>query len=48
MTELKTQKTEKNIIKFLECITDDTKKKDCYTLLNMMKEISKDELYPKF
>lgn len=43
MAELKTKPTKVSVEKFLDAIEDETRRKDGYELLEMMKKISKEE-----
>ena len=43
MAEIKTKKTDENFAKFLNTIQDDTKRKDCFAIAEMMKNVSKYE-----
>lgn len=43
MAENKTKQTDENFIKFLNTIDDETKRKDCFAIAEMMKTISKTE-----
>lgn len=43
MAELKTKKTNLSVDKFIESISDFDTRNDCWTLLNMMKQITKAE-----
>ena len=43
MAELKTKKTDESFSKFLNGIQDETKRKDCFAIAEMMKTISKCE-----
>lgn len=43
MAELKTKKTNLSVEKFIESISDFDTRNDCWTLLNMMKQITKAE-----
>lgn len=43
MAELKTKKTNLSVDKFIESISDFYTRNDCWTLLNMMKQITKAE-----
>ena len=43
MAELKTKKTDQSVEKFLDAVPDETKKRDSYKILTMMKEISRKE-----
>ena len=42
-TELKTQKNDANVEKFLAAVEDETKREDGYTLLKLLKKITKKE-----
>jgi hypothetical protein len=41
--DLKTKSTGENVAKFLDGITDEKRRKDCYTVLKLMREITKAE-----
>jgi hypothetical protein len=41
MAELKTKKTEQSVKEFIETLQDAQKKKDCYTLVDMMEKTTK-------
>jgi len=41
MAELKTKQTEQSVEKFLNSIADKKKREDCFTVLEMMKQITK-------
>jgi len=41
MAELKTRKTDASVEKFIKGVTDEKRRKDCLTVLAMMKEITK-------
>jgi len=43
MAEIKTKKTDESFTKLLNTFQDDTKRKDCFAIAEMMKEISKHE-----
>lgn len=43
MAENKTQKNEASVTEFLDTIADEQKRKDAYTLLDLMSKISKEE-----
>ncbi len=43
MAELKTKKTEVNVEDFLNSIADDTRRTDCFTVLEFMKKATKTE-----
>lgn len=43
MAELKTKKTNASVEKFLNAIEDETRRDDCYAVLEMMKKITKAE-----
>jgi len=43
VAELKTKKTDQSVEKFLDAVPDETKKRDSYKILTMMKEISRKE-----
>ncbi|MBY8986352.1 MAG: DUF1801 domain-containing protein [Candidatus Lokiarchaeota archaeon] len=43
MTELKTKPTKKSVGEFLKKVEYPTKREDCKTILNLMKEITKEE-----
>lgn len=40
MAELKTKPTQQSVDAFLQSIPDDRKRQDCYTLLEMMRQVS--------
>ena len=43
MAELKTKPTDANVNKFLEGVTDEQRRKDCLTVLSLMRQITKQE-----
>lgn len=43
MTELKTKLNNASIEKFLNSVSDEKKRKDCFTILELMKKITKSE-----
>lgn len=43
MAELKTKKTEESVEKFLDEIQDEKRREDCYTVLKLMKKVTKAE-----
>jgi len=43
MAEIKTKKTDQPVDDFLDSIDDETKKKDCYAILDLMKQITGEE-----
>ncbi|MDX2029795.1 MAG: DUF1801 domain-containing protein [Blastocatellia bacterium] len=43
MAELKTKKTEASVEEFLNGVADETRRRDCFTLLDMMKKITRKE-----
>jgi hypothetical protein len=43
MAELKTKKTKASVDKFLNSVKDEKKRKDSYTILKLMKQITKEE-----
>jgi hypothetical protein len=43
MADLKTKATKASVTKFLRAITDETKKKDSFAILNLMAEVTKAE-----
>ena len=43
MAEIKTKKTDESFAKFLNAIQDEGKRKDCFAIAEMMKDISKHE-----
>jgi len=43
MAELKTKPNDRNVERFLNGITDDQKRQDCFTLLELMKQITRAE-----
>ena len=40
MAELKTKPTVENVVQFLNGVTDDRKRQDCFTVLALMKEVT--------
>ncbi len=38
MSELKTKPTKESVLEFLEKVSDEARKKDCFTILKLMKE----------
>ena len=42
-TELKTKKNDANVEAFLQTIENEEKRKDCLTILSMMKKITREE-----
>ena len=40
MTEIKTKQTDENVTKFLNTILDETKRKDCFEIVEMMKQVT--------
>ena len=40
MAELKTKQTEQSVDKFLKAIEDETRRKDCFTVANLMEEVT--------
>ncbi len=45
MAELKTKQTSENVTKFLNTIEDETKRKDCFEIIEMMKQVT--DMQPK-
>ena len=43
MSELKTKPNKQSVKKFLEKVTDKDKREDCYTVLKLMKKVTKEE-----
>jgi Domain of unknown function (DU1801) len=43
MAEIKTQKNNASVEAFLNTVTDEEKRKDCFTILELMKKVSKEE-----
>ncbi|HEX9652685.1 MAG TPA: DUF1801 domain-containing protein [bacterium] len=43
MAELKTKPTDQSVVKFLNGITDAKRRQDCFTILDIMKQITKSE-----
>jgi hypothetical protein len=43
MSELKTKETKASVTKFIDAVADEQKRKDSYTILEMMKKITKEE-----
>ncbi len=43
MADIKTKKTDESFVKFLNTVQDETKRKDCFAIAEMMKTISKCE-----
>lgn len=43
MSELKTKPNKQSVKKFLEKVTDKDKREDCYTVLKLMKQVTKEE-----
>jgi hypothetical protein len=43
MTELKTKKNTKSVDKFLKSVEDENKRKDCYSVIEIMRKITKSE-----
>ncbi len=43
MAELKTKQNDQNVEKFLNGLTDENKRRDCFTILEMMQQITKAE-----
>lgn len=43
MAELKTQRNNASVAAFLNSVTDEEKRKDCFTVLELMKKITKEE-----
>ena len=43
MAEIKTKQTKQNVEKFLNLVEDELKRKDCFTILDMMKKITKEK-----
>jgi Domain of unknown function (DU1801) len=43
MADIKTKKTDESFVKFLNTVPDETKRKDCFAIAEMMKTISKCE-----
>jgi Domain of unknown function (DU1801) len=43
MAEIKTQKNNASVEAFLNTVTDEEKRKDCFTILELMKKASKEE-----
>jgi nucleoid DNA-binding protein len=43
MAELKTQKNEQSVEEFLNSVTDERKRRDCFTVLEMMKSVTGEE-----
>ncbi len=41
MAELKTKRNDQSVAGFLKSITDDQKRRDCFTLLEIMKQVTK-------
>jgi hypothetical protein len=40
MAELKTKQTDESVTKFLNAVADETKRKDCYEIIEMMKQVT--------
>ena len=40
MAELKTKQNDESVLKFLNTITDETKRKDCFEIVEMMKNVT--------
>jgi Domain of unknown function (DU1801) len=45
MTEIKTKQTDESVTKFLNTVADETKRKDCFEIVEMMKQVT--DLPPK-
>jgi len=43
MSDLKTKPTDKNVAEFLKKVENPTRRKDCFEVLNLMKEIAQEE-----
>lgn len=43
MAELKTQKNSASVTDFLDSVEDEEKRRDCYTILKLMKQVTKEE-----
>jgi hypothetical protein len=43
MAALKTVQTDESVVKFLNLVEDETKRKDCFTIVEMMKHATKSE-----
>jgi hypothetical protein len=43
MAELKTKKTDASVEEFLNGVADETRRRDCFTLLDMMKKVTRKE-----
>jgi hypothetical protein len=43
MAELKTKQNDGSVTKFLNTVTDETKRKDCFEIITMMKAVTKHE-----
>jgi hypothetical protein len=43
MTGLKTKPTQENVHDFLDGVTDEKRRQDCYTILALMKDVSGEE-----
>ena len=43
MAELKTKQTDESVVKFLNLVEDETKRKDCFAIVEMMKQVTKSE-----
>ncbi|MBV9964030.1 MAG: DUF1801 domain-containing protein [Parafilimonas sp.] len=40
MAEIKTKQTDKNVVKFLDTISDETKRKDSFEIIELMQEVT--------
>jgi uncharacterized protein DUF1801 len=40
MAEIKTKQTDENVTKFLNTVADETKRKDCFEIVEMMKQVT--------
>ncbi len=40
MAEIKTKQTDENVTKFLNTVADETKRKDCFEIIEMMRQIT--------
>jgi len=43
MSDIKTKPTDQDVVTFLNGVTDEKKRKDCFTILNLMKEVTQAE-----
>ncbi len=43
MAELKTKRNDQSVEKFLNAVTDEKRRQDCYTVLKLMKQITREE-----